>query len=43
MVRLLLKAGASKEIQDITGLSPTMLIDAASAEDRYRLIKYRVT
>jgi len=41
MVRLLLEAGANKEIQDTTGLSPAMLLDAASAEDRYQLIQYR--
>lgn len=41
MVRLLLEAGANKEIQDSTPLSPTMLLDAPSAEARYQLIRER--
>jgi ankyrin repeat protein len=41
MIRLLLKAGANKEIQDSTSLSPAMLLDAPSAEARYELIRER--
>ncbi|KAJ5633937.1 hypothetical protein N7528_001779 [Penicillium herquei] len=39
MVQLLLKAGANKEIQDSTFLSPAMLLDAPSAEARYKLLQ----
>ncbi|OKP03763.1 Ankyrin-1 [Penicillium subrubescens] len=41
MVRLLLEAGANKEIQDSTSLSPAMLLDAPSAEARHELIRER--
>jgi cytohesin len=41
MVRLLLEAGANKEIQDITHLSPAMLLDTPSAEARHQLIRER--
>jgi ankyrin repeat protein len=41
MVRLLSEAGANKEIQDRTGLSPAMLLDAPSAEARCQLIQDR--
>ncbi|KAJ5638233.1 ankyrin [Penicillium lividum] len=41
MVRLLLAAGANKEIQDATFLSPAMLLDAPSAEARRQLIQGR--
>ncbi|KAJ5714705.1 uncharacterized protein N7483_011886 [Penicillium malachiteum] len=42
MVRLLLEAGANKEIQDSTFLSPAPLLDAPSAETRYKLTRDRL-
>lgn len=41
MVRLLLEAGANKEIQDSTSLSPAMLLNAPIAEARHKLIRER--
>ncbi|KAJ5556796.1 hypothetical protein N7494_000711 [Penicillium frequentans] len=41
MVRLLLEAGARKDIKDRSGLSPAMLLDAASAKDRGELLTAR--
>lgn len=41
MVDLLLAAGANREIQDSTFLSPAMLLDAPNAEARQKLIQNR--
>ncbi|CAI7631303.1 unnamed protein product [Penicillium pancosmium] len=37
IVRMLLSAGADKEIKDATGLSPAMFLNAPTAEARYQL------